>query len=135
VQETWIVPRPASERVPSGVREVDVTSAPPGMAPVVSLSVTSRAKVAQIISLIDEMQTLQPGFFSCPALLEKPVVTFDFRGAASEPLLAQARLTDYGFPSGPCSPVSFSVRGHRQQPLIGGEFLTQVERLLNVRLR
>jgi len=65
----------------------------------------------------------------------QPIVTFDFRAAAGRPVLAQASLTDDSFGSGPCNPVSFSIRSHGQNPLIGGNFLGQVQRLLGVRFR
>ena len=135
-QDVWIVPRPAIERVPSGVREIDITSARPHRRPIVSLRVTAPAEVRRIVSLIDRMETAQPGVTSCPALLaDQPVVTFDFSARAGGPLLAQATLTAYGFPSGPCNAVSFKVHGRVQKPLLGGNFLTQVERLLDIRFR
>jgi hypothetical protein len=135
-QETWILPRLTSERVPAGVHDIEVTSARRGTPPILSRNVTNPAKVHRIISLIDEMPVLQPGFYGCPELpAGQPVVTFDFRAAAGQPVLAQASLTGYRFGSGPCNPVSFSIRGHRQKPLIGGNFLSNVQRLLGVRFR
>jgi hypothetical protein len=135
-QETWILGRPAGEKVPAGVHEVAVTSTRPGTAPILSRTVTGPARVRRIVAWIDRMQIVQPGSYSCPALLTgQPVVTFDFRAAAGGPMLAQASLTDYGFESGPCDPVSFSIRGHSQKPLIGGNFLNLVQRLLGVRFR
>jgi hypothetical protein len=135
-EETWIVTRPAGERVPAGVHEVGVTSARPGEAPILTRTVTSPAKVRRIISLIDAMQVLQPGFYGCPALpVGAPVVTFDFRAAAGTPVLATASLTDYDFPSGPCNAVSFNIGGRPQKPLVGGNFLSQVQRLLGVQFQ
>ncbi len=136
-QETWIVPRPPGEKVPDGVRVVEVTSARPNTPAIVSRTVTAPTKVRRFVTLLDQMPTVQPGFaYSCPAFPgTHPVVTFDFRAAAGKPTLAQASLTDYGYPSDPCNPVSFSIRGHRQKPLIGGDFLTKVQRLLRVDFR
>ena len=135
-QESWILARPASEKVPAGVHEVEITSVRPSGTPILSRSVTDRAKVRRIISLLDQMQIVQPGTYSCPLLPEgQPVVTFDFRAAAGQPVLAQASVTDYGFESGPCNAVSFSIRGHRQKPLLGGSFLSQIQRLLGIRFR
>jgi hypothetical protein len=135
-QETWIVTRQASEKVPAGVHEVDVTSTQPGMAPTLSRGVIGPARVRRIISLIDRMPVVQPGSYGCPDFpAGQPVVRFDFRVAPGRPLLARASLTDDGFGSGPCNPVSFSIRGHPQKPLLGGNFLGQVQRLLGVRFR
>ena len=135
-QETWIVPRLPAERVPPGAHEVEVRSARPGTPSILSWNVTNPGKVRRIISLIDEMPIVQPGFYGCPVSpAGQPIVTFDFRAAAGRPVLAQASLTDDSFGSGPCNPVSFSIRSHGQKPLIGGNFLGQVQRLLGVRFR
>ena len=133
-QVTWVLARSAHERVPAGVHVVKVTSARPGAPAIVSVSVTAPRTVGRIVSLVDRMSTVQPGAYSCPALMAgKPVVTFAFQAAAGLPVLAQASLTDYGFGSGPCNPVSFSIGGRAQKPLIGGSFLAEVQRLLGVR--
>jgi len=42
-------------------------------------------------------------------------------------------VLDFHGISGPCNPIDFSIRGHRQTVLIGGNFLKQVQRLLGVR--
>jgi hypothetical protein len=135
-QDLWIVARPASEKVPAHVREVDVTSALPGKAPFLSRRVTSAAKIHRILTLLDAMEIVQPGVaYSCPAFPgDHPVVTFDFRATAGGRLLARARLTDADVASGPCNPVDFSIDGHRQTPLIGSDFVKQTERLLRVNL-
>jgi hypothetical protein len=62
-------------------------------------------------------------------------VAFAFRAAAQMPVLAQASLTDYGFDSGPCNPISFTIAGRRQKPLAGGNTLSPVQHLLGVRFR
>jgi hypothetical protein len=131
-QDVWIVARSASERVPAGVREIDIRSAYPGQAPIVSRRVIDPAKVRQIIRWIDALGTVQPEAYACP-VLGGPTVTLDFR-ATSGALLAGASMMDSQGPSGPCNPIELSIRGHRQTPLIGGNFLEQVERLLGIRV-
>ena len=130
-QDVWIVPRSPSEKVPSGVSEIHITSAYRGKPPIMSLNVTDPAKIAQIIRWIDALGTAQPTVIFCP-VLGGPTVTFDFR-AASGVLLAKASVLDFQGTSGPCNPISFSIRGHRQTPLIGGNFLKRVQRLLGTR--
>ena len=134
--DVWSVSRPASEKVPAGVHEIDVTSALPGKAPFVERSVTSAAKVRRIVALLDAMEIVQPGVaYSCPAFPDDhPVVTIDFRATAGGRLLAPARGTDSDVASGPCNPVDLSIGRHRQTPMIGGEFVKQTERLLRVNL-
>jgi hypothetical protein len=57
---------------------------------------------------------------------------------AGGPVLAQATYTDYGpnlmAPSGQCSPIELTIRGRRHTPLIGGLFVEQLQRLLDVSL-
>jgi len=130
-QDVWIVTRSPSERVPAGVHEIDIRSAYPGRAPVVSLSLTDRAKVRQIVRWIDALGIIQPGLaYACPAL-SGPTVTFDFR-ADTGVLLAQASVLDFEGTSGPCNPIEFTMGGHHQTPLIDGDFLKRVQRLLGV---
>ncbi len=129
-------PTPAGERVRVGVHVIAVRSARPGKPPIVSRIVTAPTKVRRIISWIDQMPIVQPGAYSGPLLLAgQPVVTFAFQAAAHRPVLAQASLTDYGFDSGPCNPISFTVAGRRQKPLIGGNILSRVQHLLGVHFR
>lgn len=135
-QEVWLLPRPATETIPRGVRVLDVTSARPGRPPVLSRTVTAPATVGRIVAWVDGLEITQPGATACPSLpTRSPVVTFDFRGRPHGPLLAQAAMTDDGGTSTPCDPVSFSIRGHRQRPLLGGDLLRRTQRLLGVRFR
>ena len=136
-QDIWLEPRPVSERVPAGVGEIDITSALPGKPPTVSRHVTAPSDVRTIVGWIDRMQIVQPfGAMSCPAFIyPAPVVTFNFRAAGGGPLLAKAMLIDYCFSSFSCNPVTFAIRGHTEKPLLGGDFLARVQRLLGVRFR
>ncbi len=136
--ETWIVPRPAAEKIPAGVHEIDVTSARQGAAPIVALKVTAPAKVRRITRLLDQLPMVQPGAgYSCPAapLPPDPIVRFDFLAAVGKPALARAQVADYGHALGPCNAISFSIRGHHQRPLVGDNILTKVQRLLGINFR
>ncbi|MGI8505415.1 MAG: hypothetical protein ACR2MK_01180 [Solirubrobacteraceae bacterium] len=138
-ESDWIVPRPASERVPAGTHEIDVTSAKLDGPTTASLSVTSAVKVRRIVALIDKMPIVQPGTYSCPGLTNvgARVVRLAFRARVAGKLLARATYVDYPpltAPSGPCNAIDFSVRGHRRAPLIGGDFVTQAQRVLGVSL-
>ena len=138
-ESDWIVPRPAGERIPAGVQEVDITSAKLNGPTTISLSVTNSATVHRIVSLIDAMQVAQPVRIACPALLTSGarVITLTFRAHAGSRVLAKATYTDYRpltAPSGQCTPVYFSIRGRRQDPLIGGNFVKQLADILGVSL-
>lgn len=128
-QDIWVVTRPLRERVPDGVREIDVDAH----------RVTSPARVAKIARWFDALPIVQPdAAFSCPALVYGPVVRLAFRTAAGA-LLAGARmplrLMTGSLLSTPCSSIRFRIGGHEEPALVGGRFLLRVERLLGVRLR
>jgi hypothetical protein len=126
-QEIWIVPRPRTEVVPRGVREIGG-----------SVHVVDRANVARIMRWFDRLPTVQPGDIHCPGELGPPkTFTLSFR-SASGTVLARASFTawgtSYSLISGRCNPVEFSIRGKRRTPLIGGHFLLRVEHLLGTTL-
>lgn len=139
-QSDWIVLRAASERIPAGTHEIDVTSAKLGGSAIVSLRVTTAVKVRRIVALIDAMPIVQPATMSCPGLTDvgARVMAFKFRPHVAGKLLAQATYIDYPgltATSGPCNAIDIRIRGRRRAPLIGGDFVTQAQRVLGVRLR
>lgn len=130
-QEIWIVPRPATEAVPAGIREIEIRS------PHRLLRVTDRAKVTRIIRWFDRLPTVQPGIFNCPMLIEGPKIRLVFRGARG--ILARASFAadsaGHSLVSTRCTPISLSVRGQRETPLVGGRFLLRVQHLVAAKLR
>lgn len=134
-QDVWVERRPPTERVPVGAREIDVTSALPGKPPIVSRRVTASSRVQRIVSWVNRLPTVQPGATSCPGVSSSPpLVTLKFRLRSGRPPVAVVSATDYHY-SNQCDPVSLTIRGHAQKPLIGGDFLERVQRLLGVRFR
>jgi hypothetical protein len=137
-QSTWVVARPRSEEIPAGIGEVDIASHKPGQ-PSSYARVTDAGKVGRLVAIFDRMPIVQPGVFSCPALIAGGrVVTFAFRSGVGGPAVAQASFTE--FPhfrgvSGQCTPVELRIHGRRQRPLIGGQFIRRIERLLGIDLR
>lgn len=126
----WIYPRSPKEVLPAGVREIDIRDEH------VARRVTDAAKVAHIVRWFDALNAAQPGpMVSCIAILNSRA-TFVFRSASG------ARLATAGVPSEPadgCDSIPFSIRGHRQIPLIDSTFnryafIHRVERLLELRL-
>jgi len=121
----WIYPRSPQEVVPAGVQTIDVSSER------FSRHVTDAGKVSRIIRWFDALDVVQPGVsVICPLVLVGLPVTFDFR-SGSGALLARATAPGVG-PATQCNPITFSIRGQRQTPLIGGDFVLRVERLLGV---
>jgi hypothetical protein len=137
-QVVWTVPRTAAERVPAGVHEVDISRAIPGRAPSLSIDVTAQSRVDTIVAMIDRLPAVQPGVWSCPEQpAGAPQVTFVFRSRHLGPVLARAsENADVSEPTGPCAPLTFSVRGRAEPALLhGASFLHAVGRLIGATLR
>jgi hypothetical protein len=135
-QVIYRVPRPAGEKVPVGVTEVDITRAPPGQMPDLSRTVTKPTQVHAIVALIDRLPIVQPDFIACPVeLAGVPVVSFSFRASRTGPALAgasePANVTE---PTSACDALAFTT-GTRSWPslLRGARFLHQVDRLVHTR--
>jgi hypothetical protein len=130
----WTVPRAPSERIPAGVREIDLTRPGSAHAGAVSITITKPVQVRDIVAMVDRLPTVQPGTLSCSLLPNRPVVTFEFRASRSGPALAQTR---YPTPAnGTCGEaMRLTIHGQAQTPLLnGGTILTTVDRLLGTRL-
>ena len=137
-QVQWIIPRPASERIPSGAHEVDVTRGAPGQAPSLEVKVVASDEIRALEAMVDALGIVQPGAYSCPALpAGGPVVTFTFRTSDGGAVLARAsQPASSREPTTPCDPMTFSIRGHQRTPLLGGAaVLHAAGRLLGVRLQ
>lgn len=132
-EAVWITPRPASEKVPTGVQETDITSkAFMSGSPILAVKVTDRPQVQRIVSWINAMGIGQPGTINCP-MLGGPTVTFVFRLAGGNEV-ARASGMDFDGTSGACNAIALNIRGRSEPPLIGGNFYKRVARLLGVRL-
>lgn len=140
--DIWIMPRPASEKIPSVVRELDiheshVMPSDKRRTPLTDRVVTG-VRLRRIIAWLDALPIDQPGAYSCPGQAYSPrdvMIAFSFRKADRLPVLATARLLDNGHPSDQCNTIGLSIRNRTQTPLIGGNFLTRVERVLAVHFR
>jgi hypothetical protein len=131
----WTVPRPASERVPRGAHLLTVTrNTLPGWPPPLSLAVTDRTEVRRVAATLDGLQIVQAQVIACPALFPAPTIAFTFYARAGGPPLARASMPADG-PDGPCAPITFSVRGRRETPLLARPaFLRKAGRVLGVTL-
>jgi hypothetical protein len=138
-QSDWIVPRPASERVPAGVHEIDLTAGVPGRPPRTSLAVTGARKLARIVAVIDGLAPSQPIVFYCPLLTDPRAITLSFRARAGGPALARVDYVVFRpwlAPGGPCSSsLVFTIRGRRQAGLLGGRLIGALQRILGTKLR
>lgn len=138
-QSDWIVPRPTAERIPAAAHEVDISSAVVNGPKTVTLTVTATAKVRSIVALLNSLPIVQPVVYSCPALIVTGarVIGLTFRAAAGRVSLARATYVAYShlaYTSGPCNPVQLTIGAHRHKPLLGGDFLKRIQRVLGVSL-
>jgi hypothetical protein len=139
-QSQWIVARPARERVPAGVTEVEVTKGLPGQPPQLSRRVTAPRTVRRLVALFASLGIAQPGEISCLEETVQPIVTVAFRAAATGRVLASATVdaaADFSWPDSvpgwACFSIGFVAAGHRFDPLIGN-VISPIDHLLHVRL-
>jgi hypothetical protein len=136
-QVQWIIPRPVNERIPHGVHEVEVTVGSPGQAPSLEVKVVSPAKIHALVAMVNRLEIVQPGAYSCPSFSPgEPVVTFTFLASDGGAVLASAgQLAGVSEPTTPCDPMTFSIRGQARTPLLGGaRVVTKAGHLLGVQL-
>lgn len=132
-QSDWVVLRPSSERISAQVRSVSLTSIElHGRAPSIAATVTGRSRVRAIVRLINSLPVAQPTVYMCPAEMDPRLVKIAFRGAGGAPL---AVLTYMDFrpwlgPSLGCGPIDLTIGGRRQHPLLGGDFLKTLTKLV-----
>jgi hypothetical protein len=125
----WIYPRSSREVLPSGVREIDIRDEH------VVRRIVGRGKVGRIVRWFDALNVVPPGAHVICGALVASNVRLTFRSASG------GRLATAVAPSRPgdgCAPISFSIRGNGQTPLIDAvfgrhAFVHRVQRLLGVR--
>jgi hypothetical protein len=129
----WLINRPANEKVPAGVRAIQIRRGPPGHT--ISEKVTDPSTVRKIIRLFDALPVLQPGFWGCPRE-SGPAVRFGFRDTPDGPNVASASvLAGVGGTNTGCDAMSFTIGGRRQPALVRARhFLRAVGHLLGVKL-
>jgi hypothetical protein len=122
--------------IPSSAQVLEVTVRRPHRPPVSEVSVTRPAQVRHIASLIDGLKTQQAGALDCTGRADDPVVTFTFRAVLGGRVLARAiQIVDRGVGRPACEPMTLTVRGRPQTPLLGGAGVVRdAQRLLGIRV-
>ncbi|HEY3771912.1 MAG TPA: DUF4232 domain-containing protein [Solirubrobacteraceae bacterium] len=135
-EATWLVPRPAWDRLPASVRSVTYTARATvaglgGARPVHGRRSAPRTlgprDARRLAAAIDQLQRMQPGVvYSCPIDAVEPRITLRFRGAGGRPLAVAVDR-----PSG-CASLSLSVHGRRGPALndTGGPSAAIQERMV-----
>jgi hypothetical protein len=125
-EDIYWVPRPKLERVPAGVRLIDVSVQRMNPFSTSYLTVTNGAEVAKVIKLVNALPAAQPGVSSCPAD-DGPEVTLQLL-ANNDKTVPLATVVADG--SG-CGGVSFRRFATEEPGLSGGGTLDpQLEKLL-----
>lgn len=132
-QSDWVVLRASSERIPAAVRRIQVTSAVLGRrVPSIAFSVTRRSWIRATLRLINSMPVAQPVTYVCPAETDPRVITMTFQRAngAALAVLTYMDWRPWLSPSIACKTVGLTIAGRRQRPLLGGNFLLTLTKLL-----
>lgn len=129
----WVYPRSPSEKVPSGVRMIDIRI--PQRHRVRIVRVLNGARLTRIIRWFDGLPISPPGV-DVPCLGGVPGdITLSFR-SASGAVLAHARVPRSSATE--CEPIGFKIGSHTQRPLIDGftreGFTSRVGKLLGLQL-
>jgi hypothetical protein len=129
----WVYPRSPSEKVPSGVRMIDIHI--PQRNRVRIVRVLNGAKLTRIIRWFDALPISPPGVH-VPCLGGVPGdIILSFR-SASGAVLAHARVPRSN--AAACDPIGFKIGSHTQRPLIDGftreSFTSRVGKLLGLQL-
>jgi hypothetical protein len=119
----WKLPRSAREDLPAGVSEIDIHG------PRAEAQITDTMQLRTIARWFDRLPLEEPRFIDpvgCPMLLDRSSFTFAFRGVHGG-VLARARVPEI---SGICSAALYSIRGHGETPLLGGDIVYRVQQLI-----
>jgi hypothetical protein len=129
----WTYPRSPSEKVPSGVRMIDIHI--PQRHRVRIVRVHGGAKVARIIRWFDALPISPPGVHLMCLGGVPDDITLSFRNASGA-VLAHASVPQSN--AAACDPIGFKIGSHTQRPLIDGfthrSFTSRVGQLLGLQL-
>ena len=124
----WLIPRPASERIPTGIRVLDVKLDEPRRHLHVARVMRSPAAIHELVAHIERLDRGGGGVCVPPAS-EGDEVELAFRRSASVAPVARVRAVEDA-----CAPAEVWVRGRRQPDLSGGyQLVDMVNRLLRTR--
>lgn len=125
-EAVWVKPRPASERIPAGVKAVTITARDRARHISLQRTLTNHGPVNRIIALVESLPLAQGDSYHCPAdTSRRPIIQMLLRRTATSPPLARLRINDNG-----CGSVTLRIRGHAQPPLGGAEEATEALRAL-----
>jgi hypothetical protein len=121
-QVSWLPQKSPDERIPAAAKVVTITALPGlGNGPVAPIrrvytpvTVTDRATVTKIAAVVDGLQLMPPGVFSCP-FSNGQGLRLTFRAALDAPILATVTADMNG-----CGTVVLDIGGKQMPVLWGG---------------
>jgi hypothetical protein len=121
-EAVWITPRPQSERIPATARRIVVTNYRGRTVVQGPITVTSRATVAKIVSVLNRLPAWQPGVYACPADFGWRIRLAFYRTAATPGAATSgaAPLAVASIDPNGCGLVQLALAGRRQPPLSDG---------------
>jgi hypothetical protein len=127
----WIQTRPHSERIPATARRVVVTNSRGSTLVQGPITITARATVARIVSLLNRLPAWQPGAYACPADFGWHIrVAFYADPDRVGSPIAVATIDPTG-----CGVVRLTLAGRAQPALADGSTATKrLSALLHVKL-
>lgn len=130
-QSDWVVLRPSSERIPSTVRRLELTSTALGQPPI-RLRVTRPDQVTAVVRIINSLPIGQPAGYFCPAQHDPRLIKVSFQTRSGTPLalLYYMDFRPWLSPSIACKTIGLTIAGRPQDPLLGGNFLPVLQALL-----
>ncbi len=140
VDVEWVVPRPANEVVPAGVRSVTLTLVRPrqggGVGSTTEVTLHNPRMIRRATRLVDSLTAEQPvrlpcaewpSTYRCPADPSGPgSLSISFRTRPAGAALAQARVgipVGWGYTGVVGDPIRFWVHGHPAHALSGAAFV------------
>jgi hypothetical protein len=134
----WIVPRAASERIPGGVRRLAISAHTSARTRIgteraaalrrLPSRVTSVARIAKIITMLNGLRVRQPGVSNC-TLAPTGSVRLAFSANSKASPLAVATINTAG-----CGGVGLTIHGVAEPELEGGWYLVeQITHALGIR--
>jgi hypothetical protein len=128
-QGVWVEPKPETERIPAGVRFLEVVETQGGKTH--RARTANAAKIAAVTKLLDGFAIVQrSGPHGCTLIpSDQATLKATFRAAPGGPVLAE---TEQQLPEASCQDIGLTIEGAEERPLVnrGNALTTSLQSLL-----
>jgi hypothetical protein len=139
-QSQWVVPRPAASVIRDGVDVIEVKETTATGRVLGPATVTAAARVRATVAYLNALESVQPGTIACGAITGGgDVVTVKFLSQTGRSPVATASFSDDveqpgGGVSTECNSVELRVGTRSPVSLLGGNYISSLNRLLNAHI-